>query len=74
LLFLFSRHPEGNRDCVYVHTYRTSRLFIPGRGRLTHGHERSPLVALIADNACAPRVEDGLAVHQKTILMMAMGE
>jgi hypothetical protein len=40
----------------------------------THCHERNSFVALIADNAGGPWVENRLAVHQKQILMVTVGE
>jgi hypothetical protein len=43
-------------------------------GQSTHCDERNSFVALIAGNACALWVENRLAVHQKQILVVAVGE
>src|SRR5271154_2875658 len=45
-----------------------------GRRGSTHCDERNSFVALIAGNACALWVENRLAVHQKQILMVTVGE
>jgi len=39
---------------------------------LTHGHKRNLFAAFIADNSDGMRIKHWPAIHQKTVLMMAM--
>src|SRR5579872_1516326 len=56
---------------VYIHTYRTSRVIIPGK-KLTYCQERNAFVAHIPGNAGALRVKDGLVVHEELIPVVAV--
>ena len=70
---MFSRNPDGFRDCAYIYTYRQGPIIIPGDYRSTHGDEPDPLGAFIAGNTRALWVEDRLTVHQETIPVVENG-
>jgi len=70
-------------DFVFAHLRSPSELhpYIPNMSckysredRLAHRHQRNALVALIAGHACAPRVKDWFAVHEKLISVVTMRE